>query len=211
MVIRGHLLSRSNREAHGRMNRLIALLGDKNAHKEGNQTCLSHKSCLSCFCLSPQSRTSVLPDSEKMHVFFCETPQLDNCCYNSLLYASEVLMLAALFACLAGCFSSRGCDFSHCTHQSWENASCSGSKNHSPSCSRYDVKPGCEGIAYWLQISMLLSFMRGYQEQKGLLPALLLEICKSLPKILRHMTLNIWKSVWTSNLCVNLGPTLSNG
>lgn len=106
---------------------LIALPGEKKTHQEGNQIILSHKSCPSQF-------------RKKMHQFFWRIPQPVSSCYKSLVHASGVLMLASLLPCFTGCFSSRGCDFSHRTHQSWENPSCSGSKNHSPSCSRYDKK-----------------------------------------------------------------------
>lgn len=178
MVIRGPLPSRSNRKANTAegMHRLIApprLVRRIHIVRAGeNLSCLSSRSYVFCFCLSPQSRTPVLPCVGKMHMFFCKTSQLDNCCYH------------ALFTCLAGCSSPCGCDFSHCTHQSWKNASCSGSKKHSPSCSRYDIKWRCKENTYWLWASMLLSFLHDYQEQKRLLFILAIENTRSLLKIL---------------------------
>lgn len=159
-------------------------------HQEGNQISLSHKSCL--------------PVLKKMHKFFWRLPESVSSCYNSLVHASEVLMLAGLFTYFTGCFSSRGCDVSHRTHQSWENPSCSGSKNHSSSCSRYDIKWKCEVIAYWLQISMVLSFMRSYQEQKRFLPKPTFENTQiSSGNSSSHNT-EVWKSVWAFNSCINL-------
>lgn len=121
-------------------------------------------------------------------------------------YCKQVKFWCLLFrfTCFTGCFSSRGCDFSHCTHQSWENPSCSGSKNHSPSCSRYDIKWKCEVILYWLQISMLLSFMHSYQEQKRLLPQPTFENAQMSSWNSSSHNTKVWKSVWAFSSCINL-------
>lgn len=193
MIISELLPERSNRRAYmAGCTGLIALPGEKKAHQGGNQTSLSHKSWdLSESLLILKKCTN---SSEGHH----------SSGYKTLLCASEVLMLAGLFTCFAGCFSPCRCDFSHRTHQSWENASCSGSKNHSPSCSRYDIKWKCEIIAYWLQISMLLSFMHGYQEEMQLLPQPTFENTQMSSWNSSSHSTEIWKSVWASNMSINL-------